>query len=337
MNRYEPCALRRVEHREDWPREGDSRHAARDADGGDGHCIARHPTKPATPPGGSASRGFHGSYRALLDDPQIDAVYIPLPNDQHVRWSIEAIEAGKHVLCEKPIGLSAAEARQLLEAAERRPRLKVMEAFKYRHHPQWQKTKEWVADGAIGRLRSIQTFFSFYGDDPADIRNDPAMGGGGMMDIGCYCISMSRWLFAAEPRRVMGIVEYDPRFRVDILASAILDFGDGTATFTCSTRASQFQQVLIVGDRGRIELADMPFSTPKDRSCAVRLFQGRDLSRYEIPACDQFTIQGDRFAHAILTDTPLPAPLVDAVRNMEAIDGIVASGRSNQWIALDGR
>ena len=270
----------------------------------------------------------------MLKDPEIDAVYVPLPNDQHVAWSIQALEAGKHVLCEKPIGMSAAEARQLRDAAQRRPQLKVMEAFKYRHHPQWRKTKELIAGGAIGQLRTIQTLFSIYSDDPADIRNDPAMGGGGLMDIGCYAISMSRWLFVAQPRRVLGIVEYDPRFQVDRLASAILDFGHGTATFTCSMQASPFQQVQVLGDRGRIELSDLPFSSPNNRPCVLRLQQGPKVSLIESEVCDQFTIQGDRFAQAILDDTPLPTPLDDAVENMEVIESIVASGKSSQWIEL---
>ena len=206
---------------------------------------------------------FYGSYEALLLDPAIDAVYIPLPNDQHVPWSIRALDAGKHVLCEKPIGLTADEARQLREASRRHPRLKVMEAFMYRHHPQWRKTKELVAGGRIGRLRTINTLFSFYNDDPNNIRHNPAMGGGGLMDLGCYAISLSRWLFDAEPRRVMGWVQYDPQFEVDRLASAILEFGDGpetcgTATFTCSMQMAPFQQVEILGTEGRIGLARNP-------------------------------------------------------------------------------
>jgi len=274
---------------------------------------------------------FYDSYAALLNDPAVDAVYIPLPNDQHVAWSIRALEAGKHVLCEKPIGLSAAEARQLHAAGRRWPQLKLMEAFMYRHHPQWRKTRELVESGAVGRLRTIQTFFSYYNDDPANIRHNPAMGGGSLMDIGCYAISLSRWLFAAEPRRVLGCVEYDPRFQVDRSASAILDFGHGTATFTCSMQVAPFQQVEIVGDQGRLELSDVPFNAPNDRPCVVRLQQGNDVSRFELETCDQYTIQGDLFAEAILEDKPVPTPLDDAVRNMEVIEAVVASGRSGLW------
>lgn len=280
---------------------------------------------------------FFGSYDALLHEADIDAVYIPLPNDQHVPWSIRALEAGKHVLCEKPIGLSADEARQLLEASRRHPRLKVMEVFMYRHHPQWQKTKELVDGGRIGTLRTINTLFSFFNDDPANVRHDPSMGGGGLMDIGCYAISLSRWLFGREPRRVIGWSQIDPRFQVDRLASGILDFGEGTngggnATFTCSMQVVPFQQVEILGSEGRIELADIPFNAPTDRPCSINLQHGDRIERIEFDPCNQYTIQGDLFAQAVLEDRPVPTPLDDAERNMEVIEAIAASARSGHWI-----
>jgi predicted dehydrogenase len=299
---------------------------------------------------------FFGSYEALLLDPAVDAVYIPLPNDQHVPWSIRALEAGKHVLCEKPIGLSADEARQLREASRMHPRLKLMEAFMYRHHPQWRKVKELVGGKRIGRLRTINTLFSFYSDDPTNIRHNPAMGGGSLMDLGCYAISLSRWLFEAEPRRVMGWLQFDERFQVDRLASAILEFGgagnngaadggtgnsgtgnSGTATFTCSMHMAAFQQVEILGTEGRIELCEIPFNAPNDRPCALNLQHGADISRIEFDPCDQYTIQGDLFAQSILDDRPVPTPIDDAVRNMEVLEAVVASGRSNQWIEFGPR
>ena len=163
--------------------------------------------------------------KQLLADPQVEAVYNPLPNHLHVPWSIAALEAGKHVLCEKPIGLSADEGQTLVDAAARFPKLKVMEAFMYRHHPQWQTARRLVNEGKIGTLRTIQTFFSYFNDDAQNIRNQADIGGGGLADIGCYCISLSRFLFGAEPRRVLGIVEYDPQFKTDRIASGILDFG----------------------------------------------------------------------------------------------------------------
>ncbi len=276
----------------------------------------------------------HGSYEALLADPEVDAIYNPLPNDQHVPWSIKALEAGKHVLCEKPIALSAAEARALVAAGERHPTLKLMEAFMYRHHPQWKLAKQLVDTGKIGTLRTIQTFFSFYNDDPANIRHNPAMGGGALMDIGCYAISLSRWLFESQPRRVLGLVEYDPRFNVDRLASAILDFGRGTATFTCSMQVAPLQQVHIIGNEGRIDLAELPFNAPNDRPCVVRYSRGSDFHSINCEICDQYTIQGDLFADAIVNDKPVPSPITDAVANMEVIQAIVSSGKANAWMPL---
>ena len=279
---------------------------------------------------------WHGSYEALLADPAVDAVYNPLPNDEHVPWSIRALEAGKHVLCEKPIGLSAAQGRDLVEASRRHPRLKVMEALMYRHHPQWRKAKELVESGQIGALRAIQVFFSFYNDDPGNIRNDPTKGGGVLMDIGCYAISLSRWLFNAEPQRVFGLVMNDPRFGVDRLVSAILDFGVGHATFTCSIQIAPFQRAHLAGVEGRVELSEAPFNPPNDRPCVIRLLRAREVQRLELEVCDQYAIQGDRFAEAILNDTPAPIPLEDAVRNMEVIEAIVASGCSGVWVQPGG-
>src|SRR5262249_36977579 len=145
----------------------------------------------------------------------------------------------------------------------------------------------------IGCLRTIQTFFSFYNDDPANIRHNPAMGGGALMDIGCYAISLSRWLFDAEPQRVLGLVEVDPRFQVDRMASGILDFGVGPATFTCSMQVAPFQQVNLIGPEGRIELSEVPFNAPNDRPCVVQLHRPGEVRRFEMEVCDQYSIQGD--------------------------------------------
>ncbi|MHC4517447.1 MAG: Gfo/Idh/MocA family protein [Planctomycetota bacterium] len=272
----------------------------------------------------------YGSYEALLADPEIDAIYIPLPNHLHVDFSIKSLEAGKHVLCEKPIGLNVADARRLLDASQRYPHLKVMEAFMYRHHPQWVKASQLVAEGAIGQLRSIQSFFSYYNADPANIRSKPECGGGGLMDIGCYCISLSRFLFDAEPQRVMGIVEYDPALKIDRLASGILDFGAGTATFTCSTQLTPYQRVNIFGTEGRVEI-EIPFNAPAGKPCKVWRQTGADVTEIRLPKCDQYTIQGDLFAQAILNDTPVPTPLDDAVANMRVIETVFESARTGSW------
>jgi len=271
----------------------------------------------------------YGSYDALLADPEIEAVYIPLPNHMHVPWSIKALEAGKHVLCEKPIGLSAAEGRQLVEAAKNYPKLKVMEAFMYRHNKQWVKAKQLVAEGKIGELRTIQSFFSYFNDDPANIRNDPEIGGGGLMDIGCYCISLSRFLFEAEPKRIVGMVEYDPDLKVDRLAHGMLDFGAGVATFTCGTQLAPYQRVNIFGTRGRVEI-EIPFNAPPDRPCRLWLQDDSRITEIALPICDQYTIQGDLFSQAILNDTDVPTPLTDAVANMKVIEALIAAAKQGR-------
>jgi predicted dehydrogenase len=176
----------------------------------------------------------YGSYEALLNDAAIDAVYIPLPNNMHVEWTIKAIAAGKHVLCEKPIALSAAQAASLLEVSKQHPHIKIMEAFMYRFHPQWVHAKKLIKEGAIGELKNIQSFFSYYNVDPNNIRNKKNTGGGGLMDIGCYCISISRYIFGKEPESVFGSVHYNSNTHTDNYTSGILNFSTGTASFTCS-------------------------------------------------------------------------------------------------------
>lgn len=275
----------------------------------------------------------YGSYDELLADPEIEAVYNPLPNHLHVSWSIKALEAGKHVLCEKPIALSAAEAQQLVYAAKGYPDLKVMEAFMYRFHPQWQKAKELVSTGQIGRLRAIQTFFSYYNVDPNDIRNKADIGGGGLMDIGCYPISVSRFIFDAEPLKVVGTLERDPDFGTDRLISAVMEFEEGFSTFTCSTQLSRYQEVLIEGTEGWVKI-EIPFNPPIDRPC--RIWHERDGSVQEITLeiVSHYTIQGDLFSQAVLQDTEVPTPIEDAVANMKVIDAIFQSADSNSWVGI---
>ncbi|MCJ7789361.1 MAG: Gfo/Idh/MocA family oxidoreductase [Candidatus Atribacteria bacterium] len=272
----------------------------------------------------------YGSYEELLADCDVDAVYLPLPNHLHVPWAIKALKAGKHVLCEKPLGLNAAEAQELLEASRKFPRLKVMEAFMYRHHPQWQWVKKRVSEGKIGELRTIQSFFSYYNSDPNNIRNKADIGGGGLMDIGCYCISLSRFIFGAEPRRVCGIREEDPEMKIDRLTSGILEFTSGTSTFTCATQLVPYQRVNIFGTKGRIEI-EIPFNAPSDRPC--KIWHGDDARIKEVilEICNQYTIQGDLFSRAVLEDREVPTPLEDAVANMQVIDALVRSARSGSW------
>lgn len=272
-----------------------------------------------------------GSYEELLNCAEIDAVYIPLPNHLHVPWSIKALEAGKHVLCEKPLALSVTEAQKLLDVSKKHPKLKIMEAFMYRHHPQWQKARQLVASGKIGVLQTIQSFFSYYNTDPKNIRNMANIGGGGLMDIGSYSISSSRFIFDAEPQKVCGLMEYDPQLEVDRLTSAILDFGRGTSTFTCSTQLAPYQRVNIFGTHGRIEI-EIPFNAPPDQPCRMWCQTTDQTEEISFPICDQYTIQGDLFSEAILHDTAVPTPLEDAVANMKVIDDLVESAKIRSWI-----
>lgn len=285
-----------------------------------------------------AARGLtipraYGSYEELLADPEIDAVYNPLPNHLHVPWSIKALEAGKHVLCEKPIALTAAEAQTLVDAAKKHPQLKVMEAFMYRHHPQWQRAKRMVGEGAVGELRAIQSFFSYYLVDPNNIRNKADIGGGGLMDIGCYNVSLSRFLFGSEPKRVISLLDYDPQLKTDRLASGIMDFGVGTSVFTCATQLSGYQRVNVVGTEGRVEI-EIPFNAPPDRPCKMWWAKNGALEEITLPATDQYGLQGDLMSLAILNDTPVPTPIEDAVANMRVIDALFGSARTNEWVAI---
>ncbi len=258
----------------------------------------------------------YGSYEELLADPDIDAIYNPLPNHLHVPWSIKALQAGKHVLCEKPIALTTAEAQQLADVAKQYPHLKVMEALMYRFHPQWQRARQLVREGKIGTLRTIQTFFSYYLDDPLNVRNKADAGGGGMLDIGCY---------------IFGMVEFDPQFKVDRLASSILDFGSGTSTFSCGTQLSPYQRVNIVGTEGRVEI-EIPFNAPTDRPCKIWYQHEDEVEENLLDVCNQYTIQGDLFSQAVLNDTEVPSPIEDAVANMKAIEAVFRSAQSGTWV-----
>ena len=271
-----------------------------------------------------------GSYQDLLDDNSIDAVYIPLPNHMHVPWTIKALAANKHVLCEKPIALTATEAKELLKETEKFPHLKVMEAFMYRHHPQWIRALELINGGGIGMVKTVHSFFSYYNDDPENIRNMVDMGGGGLMDIGCYCISLARLIFDEEPQRVFGKIEYDPGFETDRICSGILDFVQGTSTFTCSTQLVPYQRVNVFGTKGRIEI-EIPFNAPPDKPCKM-LFQNNEIiEEIEIKICDQYTIQGDLFSLSVLKNEKVPTPIEDAVENMKVLEAVIQSAEKEEW------
>ena len=270
--------------------------------------------------------------REIINHPHIDAIAISTPVSTHFPLAMEALRAGKHVLVEKPVGLNAREAQSLLDAANRAPHLKVMEAFMYRHHPQWITARELARGGQIGELTTVHSFFSYYDVDPTNVRNDGAIGGGGgLMDIGCYPISLSRFIFDREPVRVVGTATFDPVFKVDVLASGIMDFGVGSATFTCSTQLVPFQRVHIYGTEGYVEI-EIPFNAPTTSAHRLWHKHGRELTTIEVGGHDQYTIQGDLMSRAILDDTPVPTPLGDAVANMQVIDNLFRSAATNSWV-----
>jgi predicted dehydrogenase len=271
----------------------------------------------------------YGSYEGLLADPDIEAVYIPLPNHLHAEWTRRAAESGKHVLCEKPLAMDASEAAGMVEVC-RRSGVALMEAFMYRLHPLWRRTHELVAGGAIGELETIQAFFSYRNVDPRNIRNIAAYGGGALMDIGCYPINVARWFFASEPDRVVGSVRRDPAFGTDVVTSAILEFGGRQAAFTCSTQIEDDQRVHLVGTSGRL-VVEIPFNIPPDRPTRIVRAAGGDppvapdIEVIEVPPADPYGVQGDAFSMSVREHQPLPTPPEDAIGNMAVIDRILAS------------
>jgi predicted dehydrogenase len=276
----------------------------------------------------------YGSYEAMLQDPEIEAVYNPLPNHLHVPMSIAAAEAGKHVLCEKPIALSAAEAQSLVAARDRTGVL-IQEAFMVRCHPQWMRVRELASNGTIGTLKVVQGSFSYMNRDPANVRNQADIGGGGVYDIGCYPIVGSRFLFAAEPIRVAALIEHDPDFATDRLASVVMEFPAGQALFFCSTQLVAYQRMQILGSAGRIEI-EIPFNAPPDQPCRIFLDDGSALAggaaRAEIfDVVNQYKLQGDLFAGAIRGGAKLLFPLEDSVLNMKVLDAVFRSGKSGRF------
>jgi predicted dehydrogenase len=276
----------------------------------------------------------YGSYEELVADPNIDAIYNPLPNQLHVPWTIRAAEAGKHVLCEKPLSMTLAEAQSLLPVRDRTGVL-IGEAFMIRSHPQWLRLRALIDEGRIGTLRSIAAFFSYFNTDPANIRNIPETGGGALYDIGCYCIQAARTGFAQQPTRVVGLIDRDPQLHTDRLTSAILDFPAGHALFTCSTQFVPYQRVHFFGTKGRIEI-EIPFNAPTDRPTRLFIDDGRDffgsgIATETFPTCDQYKLQAEAFSRAILEGTPIPVSLEAGIANMAVIDAIFASAQSGQW------
>jgi len=275
----------------------------------------------------------YGSYEELLADPEIEAVYNPLPNHLHVPLTVKAAEAGKHVLCEKPIALTAAEAERLRAAADK---VLIMEAFMVRFHPQWQRARELVRQGQVGTLRVVQMLFSYFNNDPGNIRNMAAIGGGGLYDIGCYAIVAGRFFFEAEPRRAVALVDRDPAFGTDRLISALLDFGSGRhLDFTVSTQCVPFQRTQLCGSKGRIEI-QIPVNAPQGAKTLLFMDDGSSLDGSSVrtetlPESDQYQLQAETFSRAIRGEIPLPYGVEDAVWNMRAIDALFRSEKSGRW------
>jgi predicted dehydrogenase len=276
----------------------------------------------------------YGSYEELLADSGVEAIYVPLPNHLHVPWSIKCLEAGKHVLCEKPIAMSAAEAETLIVARDIAGR-KAGEAFMARSHPQWLRAQELVRSGAIGELRVVEGHFSYTNVNPENVRNRADIGGGALMDIGCYPITLSRMMYGEEPLRVIATIDRDPNFRTDRRTSVLMEYPSGQCTFTCATQLVPYQRMQLFGTKGRIEL-EIPFNAPPDRPTRLLRDDGSSLfgagvQAEEFPICDMYTIQGDLFSRAILDDGPVAVPLEDALNNMRVIDAIARSEESGKW------
>ena len=277
----------------------------------------------------------YGSYEQLLADPEIEAIYNPLPNHLHVEWSIRAAAHGKHVLCEKPLSQNVAEVRRLLKARDDF-KVKIGEAFMVRTHPQWLRTRELVLCERIGKLRAALGFFSYFNLDPANVRNSAEYAGGALMDIGCYPVKTTRFVFGEEPTRVLGCIDRDPGFQTDRLTSAILEYPSGHCVFTASTQIAYYQKMQFFGSTGRIDV-EIPFNAPADKPTRIFIDDGKDLYAgasqvmEAFPVCNQFTIQGDLFSQAIRNDTEVPNPLEDAICNAAVIEALFRSAESGRW------
>ena len=277
---------------------------------------------------------FYGSYDELINDAEIDAIYNPLPNDLHVEWTTKAAQAGKHSLCEKPLAMSADEARKLIETRDKTG-VKIQEAFMVRTHPQWLAVRDLIKQNRIGDVQTINCFFSYFNADAGNIRNKHENGGGALMDIGCYCINLPRFILNEEPRKVAAIIRRDEQSNIDKLTSAMLDFVSCVTTFTCSTQLIPFQRMQFFGTKGRIEV-EIPVNIPTDTPTRIFVDNAGDLyggkvETIEIPAADQYTIQGDLFSRAILENSEQAISLEDSVKNMLVIDAIFRAAESGNW------
>lgn len=279
---------------------------------------------------------YYDNYQALLNNHLVEAVYIPLPNHLHFEWIKKAILQGKHVLCEKPLTISSSEINELI-SLRNQTGMKVGEAFMVHTHPQWLETVRLIKEGALGSLRVVQGFFSYFKTDPTNIRNILEYGGGAMWDIGCYPVHTSRYVFGEEPVRVVASIDRDPVLKIDRLSSVIMDFPSGQATFTVGTQLVPYQKMHFFGDRKKIEI-EIPFNAPNDRNTHIFVDDG-DLfltNRQEVnfESCDQYTIQGALFSEAIILNQDVPVSLEDAYNNTRVIEAIFRSADTQSWVEL---
>ena len=282
----------------------------------------------------------YGSYQELIADPEIEAIYNPLPNHLHVPWTLRAAEAGKHVLCEKPIALTSHEALALVDAREKYG-VQIAEAFMVRTHPQWLAVKEIVKSGEIGELRLITGHFSYFKRDPFDVRSIPEWGGGALMDIGCYPITMSRWLFDEEPIEVAGQLEFDPDMHIDRVGSALLRFPSGQATVTFAGQVALNQRLQIFGTKGHITI-EVPFNPPPNSETSIIVDDARDLTGggarvVKFAAVNQYTIQAERFSDAVRGRGSVAVSLEDAIGNMRVIDAVFRAAKSHRWESVSAK
>lgn len=275
----------------------------------------------------------YGSYEAMLADPDIEAVYNPLPNHLHVPLTLKAVQAGKHVLCEKPFAIKASELEVLRPYADK---VHIREAFMVKFHPQWIAVREALRQGRIGSPRFIHVAFAYHNTDPANVRNQADIGGGGLYDIGCYAITAGRWFFEGEPSRVIASFDRDPTFKTDRTASGLMDFAGGRQlAFTVSTQSCPYQRIQIVGEKGRIEI-EIPFNAPPKRACRYAIDDGSSLDGagigwHEVEAADQYMLQAEAFGEAVRNTKPDAKWLDDAVSNLRILDAMFRSEGSGRF------
>jgi len=276
----------------------------------------------------------YGSYEELLADPAVEAVYNPLPNNMHLSYTIQALRAGKHVLCEKPLTLTEAEAQEIESEAAKHPELKLMEAFMYRFHPQWEKLQQLLEEGQTGSMRAVHAIFSFFNDDAKNIRNRGDMGGGSLLDVGCYAVSSARLLFGSEPLRISAVMDLDPAENIDLTTSAVMEFEGGSAAFTSSIRAGRMNRVTVLGSEGSLVL-ESAFIPSAIKQARIELIKGKKTKVIKVKPADQYVLQADVFAKAVLEDTPVPYPISDARKNMRVLDAVKRSALQGAAVSLE--